>query len=133
MQQIGPVLCWAVLCSLALSLQFYSHKASSLRHPDWMGQLDSGIPLRKLSIIGSHSSMSQGAWGDAFQTQSNSLANQMLIGMRALDIRCRHEQNQLKIYDRIVYLNSDLGGVLATVRSFLQAHPLEVLLMHIVE
>ena len=77
--------------------------------------------------------MSQGAWGDAFQTQSNSLANQMLIGMRALDIRCRHEQNQLKIYDRIVYLNSDLGGVLATVRSFLQAHPLEVLLMHIVE
>jgi 1-phosphatidylinositol phosphodiesterase len=132
MQQLVRLLWLAVCPLLALSLQFYSHKGSTLSRPDWMGQLDSGIPLRKLSIIGSHSSMGTGAWGDAFQTQSNTLANQMVMGMRALDIRCRHYQDQLKVYDRIASLNADLAGVLTTVRAFLQAHPLEAILIHIV-
>lgn len=77
--------------------------------------------------------MSQGAWGDAFQTQSNSLTNQMMMGIRALDIRCRHYNNAFPVHDRLVYLNTDLGGVLSTVRSFLQTYPTEVILMHIVE
>jgi 1-phosphatidylinositol phosphodiesterase len=97
-----------------------------------MGLLDNGIPIRQMSIIGSHSSMSQGIWGDAFQTQSNSLMGQMVMGMRALDIRCNHKNNALPVNDRLVYLNINLGGVLTTVRSFLQAHPTETILLHIV-
>jgi 1-phosphatidylinositol phosphodiesterase len=98
-----------------------------------MAQLDNGIPIRQLSIIGSHSSMSQGQWGDIFQTQSNSLTNQLVMGMRALDIRCYLDNAQLPIYDRFVYLNTDLGGVLSTVQSFLQTYPSETVLMHIVQ
>lgn len=121
---------YLIVCTV--SQQTYNHRTSTLSHPAWMALLDNGIPLRKLSIIGSHSSKSQGTWGDAFQTQSNSLTNQMRMGMRALDIRCRHMNDQLKIYDRIVSLNTDLAGVLATVRSYLQTYTMEVILMHIV-
>ena len=42
-----------------------------------MSLLDDGIPLRKMSIIGTHSSLSTGTWGDAFQTQASSLSIQM--------------------------------------------------------
>lgn len=97
-----------------------------------MGLLDNGIPIRQMSIIGTHSSMSTGTWGDAFQTQSNSLMGQMVMGMRALDICCNHKNNALPVNDRFVYLNTDLGGVLTTVRSFLQTNPSETILMHIV-
>ncbi|CAM6002422.1 unnamed protein product [Sphagnum balticum] len=98
-----------------------------------MGLLDNGIPIRKLSIIGSHSSMSTGTWGDAFQTQANSLTAQMKMGMRALDIRCRHYNNAFPIHDRLVYLNVDFADVLQTVQSFLAAYPTETILMHVVE
>lgn len=111
----------------------YSHQASTYLNTTWMSLLDNGIPLRKLTIIGSHSTMGTGAWGDAFQTQSNSLMGQMQMGLRALDIRCRHYNNQFPIHDRLVYLNTDLGAVLATVQTFLQTYPMETILMHIVE
>lgn len=118
---------------IASTLAQYNHQSSTYLNTTWMSQLDNGIPLRKLTIIGSHSSMSTGAWGDAFQTQSNSLIAQMQMGMRALDIRCRHYNDQFPIYDRLAYLNTDLGAVLSTVTSFLQSYPMEVILMHIVE
>jgi 1-phosphatidylinositol phosphodiesterase len=111
----------------------YNRQTSNYVNATWMSLLDNGIPLRKLTIIGSHSSMGTGAWGDAFQTQSNSLMGQMRMGMRALDIRCRHFNNQLRVHDRLVYLNTDLGGVLSTVASFLQTYPMETILMHIVQ
>jgi len=101
----------------------YNHQSSTYVNSSWMGLLDNGIPIRKLSIIGSHSSMSTGVWGDAFQTQSNSLTGQMMMGMRALDIRCRHLNNAFPIHDRLVYLNTDLGSVLQTVINFLTAYP----------
>ena len=75
----------------------YSHSTSTYLNTDWMSLLDNGIPIRKLSIVGSHSSISTGMWGDAYQTQSNSLMGQMKMGMRALDIRCRHYNNMFRI------------------------------------
>jgi 1-phosphatidylinositol phosphodiesterase len=91
------------------------------------------VPLRQLTIIGSHSSMSTGTWGDAFQTQASSLPVQLASGMRALDIRCRHYQDSFPIHERLVYLNTDLGGVLSIVQTFLASYPSETVLMHIVE
>ena len=73
----------------------YNYNPSSYLDATWMQSLNNGIPVRKLSMIGTHSSMGTGAWGDAFQTQANSLMNQMRMGVRALDIRCRHFRNRL--------------------------------------
>ncbi len=121
-----------LLLAYAVNTQ-YNHQTSTYLNTSWMSLLDNGIPIRKLSIIGTHSSMGTGAWGDAFQTQSNSLLGQMRMGIRALDIRCRHYNSQFPIHDRLVYFNTDLGGVLSTVTSFLQSYPMEAILMHIVE
>ena len=111
----------------------YSHQSSSLLNPDWLSKLDNGIPLRKLSLLGTHSSMSTGVWGDAFQTQASSLNTQLMMGMRALDIRCRHFNNGFSIHDRLVYLNIELDGVLSIVQTFLASYPMEAVVMHIVE
>lgn len=124
---------FSLLLVPGIALQLYNHGSSSLNNPAWMGQLDNGIPIRELSIFGTHSSMGTGVWGDAFQTQGNSLTNQMVMGFRALDIRCRHKDNQFPVHDRLVYLNTNLGAVLATVKSFLLSYPSEAILMHIVE
>jgi len=86
------------ILSLARSQALYNHNSASNNNQTWMTNLDDGIPLRQLTIIGTHSSMSQGTWGDAFQTQGSSLMTQLNSGVRALDIRCNHNNNQLKAY-----------------------------------
>jgi 1-phosphatidylinositol phosphodiesterase len=106
------------------SVAQYNHQSSTLLNPDWMSKLDNGIPLRKLSLLGSHSSMSTGVWGDAFQTQASSLTSQLMMGMRAIDIRCRHFNNGFSIHDRLVYLNIELDGVLSIVQAFLALYPM---------
>lgn len=88
-----------------------------------MGTLDNGIPLRKLTILGTHSSMSQGIWGDAFQMQSLNLDTQLRTGVRALDIRCRHKNNAFAIHERMVDLRASLADVLNQVQSFLTEFP----------
>ncbi len=84
--------------TLASSQALYNHNSASYRNQTWMSNLDDGIPLRQLTIIGTHSSMSTGTWGDAFQTQGSSLSTQLASGIRALDIRCRHYQNSFPIH-----------------------------------
>ncbi len=101
----------------------YNHNVASYRNQTWMSTLDNGVPLRQLTIPGTHSSMSTGTWGDAFQTQASSLSTQLASGIRALDIRCRHYQNGFPIHERLIYLNVDLGGVLTTVQNFLTTYP----------
>jgi 1-phosphatidylinositol phosphodiesterase len=118
-------------CVIAQSL--YNHNSATYRNQTWLSTIDDGVPLRQLTIIGSHSSMSTGTWGDAFQTQASSLAVQLASGIRALDIRCRHYQDSFPIHERLVYLNIDLGGVLSIVQTFLASNPSETVLMHIVE
>ena len=81
------------------SQTLYNHNSyNSYRNQTWMSLFDNGIPLRNLNILGTHSSMSTGTWGDAFQTQSLSLLVQMESGVRALDIRCRHYYDTFRIH-----------------------------------
>jgi len=79
--------CLALLASVESQ---YNWDSSNYRNSSWMSKLDNGIPIRKMSIIGSHSSLGTGPGGHAFMTQANSLYTQMMMGIRALDIRCRH-------------------------------------------
>jgi 1-phosphatidylinositol phosphodiesterase len=76
----------------------YNHNSISYRNQTWLSTIDDGVPLRQLTIIGTHSSMSTGSWGDAFQTQASTLQVQLASGIRALDIRCRHYQNNFPIH-----------------------------------
>lgn len=84
--------------ALASSQALYNHNSASYMNQTWMTNLDDGIPIRQMTILGTHSSMSQGTWGDAFQTQSSSITTQLNSGVRALDIRCNHKNNKLYAY-----------------------------------
>ena len=77
--------------------------------------------------------MGTGVWGDAFQTQANPLYNQMQMGVRALDIRCRHYRDGFSIHDRLAYLYKDFEDVVPEVDRFLASYSHETILMHIVE
>lgn len=127
------IIFYLALATLAGAQTWYNHNSASYRNQTWMSTVDDGVPLRQLTILGTHSSMSTGTWGDAFQTQGSSLPVQLASGVRALDIRCRHYQNGFPVHQRLVYLNIDLGGVLAMVQTFLTANPSQTVLMHIVE
>ena len=84
--------------ALISAQSLYNHNAASYCNYTWMSTIDDGVPLRQMTILGSHSSMSTGTWGDAFQTQGSSLQVQLASGIRALDIRCRHYQNAFPIH-----------------------------------
>lgn len=114
---------FSIILLLLSSVQSqYNHNPSTYTNNTWMSALNSGIPIRKLSIIGTHSSMGTGIWGDAFQTQANSLYNQMQMGIRALDIRCRHYNNRFSIHDRLAYLSKTFDDVINDVSRFLTTY-----------
>lgn len=116
-----------------LAQTLYNHNSATYRNQSWMSLFDDGIPLRQMSIIGTHSSLSTGIWGDAFQTQASSLTVQMEAGFRALDIRCRHKNDKFRIHQRLIDLGLNFDDVLNTVQSFLASYPGETILMHVVQ
>lgn len=113
----------ALFIAFVSAQTLYNHNSASYRNQTWMSTIDNGVLLRQLTIIGTHSSMSTGTWGDAFQTQGSSLRVQLESGIRALDIRCRHYRNEFPIHERLVYLNTNLAGVLSTVKTYLTDYP----------
>lgn len=111
----------------------YSHDPQfNAYHGDWMQSVSSTRRLKDLSLPGTHDTMSFYG-GDAVQTQSMSLTNQLLAGIRVLDIRCRRIDNKFAIHHGFVYQHANFDDVLKTVTSFLAAHPSETVLMRVGE
>lgn len=101
---------------------------------EWMKRLDGLMHLSQISIPGTHDSMSLGWGGDIVQTQSKSLKNQLISGIRFLDIRLQAYQNYpdlLYAYHGIVYLHASFPGILDIVTEFLEKNPSETILMRI--
>jgi 1-phosphatidylinositol phosphodiesterase len=67
------------------------------------------------------------------QTQSLSLREQMNSGIRALDIRCRHINNIFAIHHGSVYQKANFNDVLKEVKSFLNGHGNETIVMRVKE
>lgn len=109
----------------------YSHDATAdYKNPNWMASIPDGSKLSTLSLPGTHDTMSFYG-GDLVQTQSMSLYTQLESGIRVLDIRCRHINNDFLIHHGIVYQQANFDDVLRTVTTFLQNHPTETVLMRI--
>ena len=58
---------------------------------------------------------------------------QLLVGIRFLDIRCRHFNDGLPIHHGRVYQNTDFDEVLSTAISFLNNYPSETIFMRVQE
>ena len=111
----------------------YSHDAHlEAIHPSWMAGIPDTTKISSISIPGTHDTMAFYG-GDATQTQSLSLADQLNSGIRALDIRCRHKKDQFEINHGMVFQKSSFDEVMRTVTAFLKKNPTEVVLMRVRE
>ncbi|MCI3921103.1 phosphatidylinositol-specific phospholipase C [Paenibacillus sp. TRM 82003] len=101
---------------------------------NWMGSIADGTSLAALSIPGTHDSgaLYEPISGTA-KTQDLTIAQQLSIGVRYLDIRTRHYQDAFTIHHGAVYQNQNFDDVLNAVISFLNANPTETVIMSVKE
>ncbi len=133
---------------------FYQGGDFGYRNPDWMGKLPDDRLISELSIPGTHETMSSGIHytGTTFYAylwcQSMGLKTLLEGGIRALDLRCQHDEDRFLMHHGGHCLFStfgddepwrDLGvgdspgwiNVLRTCVEFLQRHPSETILMRV--
>jgi 1-phosphatidylinositol phosphodiesterase len=87
-------------------------------------------------MVGTHNSMGRSncLWLGSFQQcQANSLQVQLESGIRAIDIRVKHNNDQFEAYDRSCSLGANFDAILPTIKTFLTSYPSETVLMHLVE
>ncbi|RVU91121.1 phosphatidylinositol-specific phospholipase C domain-containing protein [Flavobacterium columnare] len=94
---------------------------------NWMSAIRSNIPLSKLSIPGTHDSMSINNW--AFSSnQYGSIKDQLEAGARIFDLRFNYENGQFMGYHGIIKLNITLDQIMSHFNDFLKVHPKEVII-----
>ncbi|MFI5891598.1 phosphatidylinositol-specific phospholipase C [Actinoplanes sp. NPDC051513] len=109
----------------------------SASHPDWMRALPDGTSLAKLSIPGSHETMSihGGAWTQTqedFGDRGATLAAQLNAGIRMIDVRARvNTGNTFTIHHGATYQNANFDDVLNRLGDFLGAHPGETVVLRL--
>ena len=102
--------------------------------PDWMARLPDTQLLSQLSIPGTHDS---GAMYEPYpgiaQAQHLTIAEQLAAGIRYLDLRCRDVDDQFFIYHGAIDQNQTFDEALATLYTFLDAHPHELVIASVKE
>ena len=114
--------------------QSYYHDSSmNYPRPDWMSGLDPERTFTKLSLPGTHDSAAYQRGGDAVETQSMNLMNQLWSGIRAFDIRlkCTDDGKYLVAFHGSWYQNANLDDILTTMTQFLDSHAKEALFVRI--
>jgi len=109
----------------------YLHDSStSYVNSHWMKEIPDATPINRISMVGTHDTA--GFYGgDIPQTQTLSISDQLKMGVRFLDIRCRHFRNELLIYHGIVYEHMNFRDVIDEVSEFLRENPSETVLMRL--
>jgi 1-phosphatidylinositol phosphodiesterase len=98
-------------------------------HSSWMRDLSDNARVISLSIPGTHNSCSiNGPLGFA-KTQDLDLFDQLNAGIRFLDVRLSHYQDNLFVHHDVVHMGKCYADVLATCSSFLKQYPSETILM----
>lgn len=97
----------------------------------WMRNIPDETPATALSIPGTHNS---GCISDLFgfaQTQNLDLADQLDAGIRFLDIRLAHYQDDLVVHHDVVCMDKSYTDVLVICSRFPQKYPSETILMSV--
>lgn len=100
-------------------------------HSSWMSDVPDDARVTTLSIPGTHDSCSiDGPLGFA-KTQNLDLADQLNAGIRFLDIRLAHYQNNLFAHHNAVHMEKSYADILEICHEFLARHPTEAVLMSV--
>jgi 1-phosphatidylinositol phosphodiesterase len=95
---------------------------------DWMARVSDDALLSRLLIPGTHESCAvQGNPVSICQTLS--IADQLKAGIRFLDIRCRHYNDNLEIHHSSDYQGIRFSDVRDACVTFLASHPSETIIM----
>jgi 1-phosphatidylinositol phosphodiesterase len=99
-----------------------------------MGALDGRKSLSQLSIPGTHNTCAlyEPFYGTS-KCQDLTIADQLAIGVRYLDIRCRHVDNSFKIYHGPISQHLTFAAVVTACIDFLAGNPAECIVMSVNE
>ncbi len=111
----------------------YYHGTSDLSlNKSWMNNIDNEARVRNISIPGTHGSGALHG-GDIPRNQTLSISQQLNAGIRFLDIRLRHIENDFAIHHGPFYQKQMFGDVFADVRTFLENNPTEFIFIRVKE
>jgi 1-phosphatidylinositol phosphodiesterase len=109
----------------------WKSKSASFALSDWMANIPETTSLFRMTIPGTHDTCSLYG-GDAVETQTRTLNEQLESGIRFIDIRCRHIDDVFTIHHGLVYQKINFGnGVLKVCLDFLRDHPKETIVMSV--
>lgn len=100
----------------------------------WMTNISGKKTIGSISIPGTHNSGADCDSSVGFgyvQCQDLSIYEQLVAGIRYLDIRCRHINNTFVIHNGAHYLGKSFDDVLSVVTVFLKENPGETVLMRV--
>jgi len=101
---------------------------------EWMKRIPADRSLSELSIPGTHNSCARHEpWPGTAACQRLTIAEQLAIGVRFLDVRCRRVDNALAVYHGPVYQRLMFIDVIGLCAAFLKAHPSETILVSVKE
>jgi 1-phosphatidylinositol phosphodiesterase len=96
----------------------------------WMAPLDGTLLLSEMSIPGTHDSASVTTFPFT-ATQELSIFEQLLMGVRFLDLRCTLVDNVLQMYHASISLDTTLELMLAQIYTFLSSSTQEAVIVSI--
>ena len=86
---------------------------------NWMSALQDNVSLSQISVPGTHDSGATVEFpSGTAKTQNLTIAEQLSIGVRFLDIRCRHIDDSFAIHHGPVYQKLNFDDVLNAVYAF---------------
>lgn len=99
----------------------------------WMDEIPDDVPVTALSIPGTHDSACIDGPVDFGKTQNLDIPEQLNAGIRFLDIRLAHYQDDLFVHHDVAYMGKGYRDVLKICADFLERHPSETILMLVKE
>lgn len=102
-----------------------------MTYTSWMRDIPDSTLVTQLSVPGTHNSGSiNGPFGFA-QTQDLDLPEQLNAGIRFLDIRLAHYENNLFVHHDVVHMKKSYADILTICSEFLERHPAEAIFMSV--
>lgn len=109
-------------------------QAKSFSNESWLKGLAGNQKISEVSIPGTHDT---GALyepiNNVAKCQDLTIEEQLKMGVRYLDIRCRHIGDRFTIHHGPIYQHLNFNDVLETCEQFLKQHPSEFIMMSVKE
>ncbi|KKF92167.1 1-phosphatidylinositol phosphodiesterase [Ceratocystis platani] len=109
----------------------WSFDLDEANHADWMDIIPDSRLLSDIVIPGTHNSVTDKLTSSLMQTQNVPLEQQLIGGIRYVDITCKVTKNGLMVYHGLDDTGYSFGNVLGTIFAFLDQHQRETVILRI--